>query len=115
MNQLAWFTPGRITGSLLMEKIYKNVTPFTDIYYDDLEESINKVILPDGGYLEGASYFSTMAKDAGLSIYLYAKNRGSDFRTMLPESLKRTVDFIEVFESLASSSGRSSSDVMFNP
>lgn len=95
MNQLAWFTPGRMLGYLTLEKFWSRVSPYTNIAYEDLVESLNQCILPDGGYVEGPLYFGTVARNGGLSLYYYAKQRGVDFEAIVPESIKKTADFAE--------------------
>ncbi len=99
MNQLAWFTPGRILGYLTLERYWKHVTPFTEIAYQDLLENLSDSVLPDGGYVEGPTYFRCVARDGGLSLYYYARGRGLDFATILPDSMKRTPPFAEALVS----------------
>lgn len=99
-NQLAWFTPGRILGYILLEKYWPRVKTYTDLAYKDLIESLNYAILPDGGYVEGPTYFQCVGKDGGLSLYLYARARGMDFREVIPEIVKKTSTFAEALVSI---------------
>jgi hypothetical protein len=92
-NQLAWFTPGRMLGSAVLEHQWPRVAPYTDLAYADLVESLGYAILPDGGYVEGPTYFRCVGRDGGLSLYYYARARGLSFPALIPEPMKRTADF----------------------
>jgi hypothetical protein len=101
-NQLAWISPARIYGLLLLEKAmparYENypkpehsrVAPHTDLAWANLQENLAKALLPDGGYLEGVSYFTYTARQAFLGATLYARGRGLDPRTLIAPALLRT-------------------------
>jgi hypothetical protein len=65
----------------------------------DLRASLDGVILRDGGYEEGPTYFRCVGRDGGLSFYLYAKARGVPLASVLPECMKRCGDFGEAIES----------------
>ncbi|MCC6446041.1 MAG: heparinase II/III family protein [Armatimonadetes bacterium] len=92
-NQLAWFSPGRMIGCAVLEKWMPRVRPYLDLTYQDLIENLDNTILPDGGYMEGPSYFRCVGRDGGLSLYYYARARGSDFASIVPDSMKRTAGF----------------------
>lgn len=92
-NQLAWFTPGRMAGCTLLEKAWPRVKTYTEIAYAELSESLGYAILPDGGYVEGPTYFRCVARDGGLSLYYYARARGRQLRDIIPDSVRRTGDF----------------------
>ncbi len=92
-NQLAWFTPGRMAGYTLLEKAWPRVKPYTEMAYSDLTESLGYAILPDGGYVEGPTYFRCVARDGGLSLYYYARARGRHLRDLIPGSVRLTGDF----------------------
>ena len=92
-NQLAWFTPGRMLGCLLLEKHWPRVKPYTRLAYQDLNESLGDAILPDGGYVEGPTYFTCVGRDAGLSLYLYARARRRKFDATVPPAMRQTGDF----------------------
>jgi hypothetical protein len=101
-NQLAWISPARIYGLLLLEKCmparYENypkpahsrVAPHTDLAWANLQENLAKALLPDGGYLEGVSYFTYTARQAFLGATLYARGRGLDPRPLIAPALLRT-------------------------
>ncbi len=99
MNQLAWFTPGRMLGYLTLERYWKHVEPFTEIAYQNLLENLEDSVLPDGGYMEGPSYFRCVARDGGLPLYYCARARGKQFAAIIPQSMKRTTTFAEVMAS----------------
>ena len=99
MNQLAWFTPGRMLGYLTLERYWKHVEPYTDIAYQNLIESLEDSVLPDGGYMEGPTYFRCVARDGGLPLYYYARARGKEFAAIIPESMTRTTTFAEAMVS----------------
>jgi hypothetical protein len=92
-NQLAWFTPGRMAGALVLEKTYARAAVETEQAFQDLAESLEYAILPDGGYVEGPTYFTTVAHYGGLALYLYARSRGKDFNGVLPAAMRRTAGF----------------------
>lgn len=92
-NQLAWFTPGRMAGYTLLEKAWPRLKPYTELAYSDLNENLSHAILPDGGYVEGPTYFRCVARDGGLSLYYYARARGRQFRDIIPDSVRSTADF----------------------
>jgi len=92
-NQLAWFSPGRMAGALLLEKTWPRARVEAELAYQDLVESLEYAILPDGGYVEGPTYFTTVAHFAGMALYLYAKARNKSFASVIPTSMQRTSDF----------------------
>ena len=92
-NQLAWFSPGRMLASLVVERTWPRAVPHTDICYRDLVESMESSILPDGGYVEGPNYFQCVGRDANLAFYYYARGRNLDFGSIVPEIVKKTAGF----------------------
>jgi hypothetical protein len=92
-NQLAWFTPGRMLGALTLERTWQRAGAFAELALGDLIESLEATILPDGGYVEGPSYFRCVARDGGLALYHYARGRHRDFRSIVPPAMARTASF----------------------
>ena len=92
-NQLAWFTPGRMLGYLTLEQTMPRAKPYTELAHADLIESLGYTILPDGGYVEGPTYFRCVARDGGLSLFYYARGRGKPYRSVIPDVMARTADF----------------------
>jgi hypothetical protein len=98
-NQLGWFTMGRMAGALALEKTWPRAKWMVEQSYKDIVESINYVILPDGGYVEGPVYFQTIAGNAGMAMHMYSKIRNKKIEEVLPENMLKTVDFAEVISS----------------
>jgi len=98
-NQLAWFTPGRMMALLVLERHWPRVRPYTEQAITELQESLKDVILPDGGYLEGPTYFRCVGRDGLLPLYLHARARGQDPASAIPEGVRRCAAFGEVVAS----------------
>jgi hypothetical protein len=101
-NQLAWITPARIYGYLVLEQTMpvrregnpvpnpSRVAPYTELAWTDLVESLEKTLLPDGGYVEGIGYFTWVVRQTMSSTHLYARSRGRELRDLIPPALLRT-------------------------
>jgi len=112
-NQLAWFAPGKILGSLLLErtmpirhegypvKTPSRVAAYTDLSIQDLIENLNNCLQADGGYVEGPTYFTWVARQAFVSLHLYARARKKSLQELMPEAMKATVLMAEVLYSTA--------------
>lgn len=100
INQVAWFSSGRLPAYVVVEKFWPRIRAYTDLAYKELCESINRIVLKDGGYDEGSGYFVAVAKFACTGFYWYAKSRGLSLTEVIPDSLKRTSDFAECVLSL---------------
>lgn len=98
-NQLSWFTPGRMLALGVLNRHWPRVRPYLDIAYRELCESLDHTVLPDGGYLEGPTYFRCVGRDAGLGVYHYSRAIGESMETLIPQAMKRCGDFAEVVES----------------
>ncbi len=105
-NQLAWFSPGRILGYAVAERSLqpsggaaKRVGRYTELAYGDLVESLEANVLPDGGYVEGPSYFRCVGGFGGLALFYYAKARGVNLQDIIPPAFKRTADFAQAIVS----------------
>jgi len=94
-NQLAWFTPGRMLALAVLNCHWPRVRSYLDIAYRELCESLERSILPDGGYVEGPTYFRCVGRDAGLGIYYYSRALGLPIDALVPESMRRCGDFAE--------------------
>lgn len=94
-NQLLWFTPGRVLGYLLLERTMPRVEPYLELAMSDMLRSLEKSILPDGGYVEGPTYFAWTARQAGVALYQYARMKNRDFRGLAPDILLRTAAFAD--------------------
>lgn len=100
INQLVWFSWGRLPAYTAVEQYWPAAKPYTTLAYQEICESMKRVILPDGGYEEGPIYFTSVAQMAGEALYWYARARKSTFEEVLPESLRRTADYAECLLSL---------------
>lgn len=94
-NQLAWFSPGRMLGLATLGTEWPRTRWYLEHAKVELVESLDSTILPDGGYVEGPSYFRCVGRDAGLSLFYYARATGTEFTEVIPESMRRTADFAE--------------------
>ena len=93
MNQMALFSHGRLAGSVALEKEWPRAKWMTEQGYKDVYENVENIILPDGGYVEGPTYFQAMAGDASLAMYIYAKARNKTLSEVMPDVMLRTKDF----------------------
>ncbi len=110
-NQIAWFTPGRILGYLLLERTMparcenyprpspSRVAPYTELAIKDLIENLDRCLLPDGGYVEGPTYFTWVARQAFVALHLYARARGRPLHELMPAQMKQTALMAEVLYS----------------
>jgi Heparinase II/III-like protein len=112
-NQMPWITPGRVMGYLVLERTQpegfragrwprratSRVERYTDAAIGDLMESLANVLLPDGGYDEGPSYFAHTTRQAFLALYHYARARGRNLRDLVPEAVRATSRFAEMLVS----------------
>jgi hypothetical protein len=110
-NQLAWITPARIYGLLILERTMpahhenypmpsrSRVAPHTDIAWADLQDNLSKALLSDGGYVEGATYFTWVARQAALSALLYGRGRNRDARELAAPQLLKTDRLAEMLYS----------------
>lgn len=100
-NQLSWFTPGRMLALAVLNKHWPRVRPQLDIAYRDLCDSLERTILPDGGYVEGPTYFRCVGRDAGLGVYYYSRALGQPLAELLPAAMRRCGDFGALIASTA--------------
>jgi len=96
-NQLAAFSPARILGYGVMEKLnWKHATPYTDLAMQELNECMRRNLHPDGGYFEGADYYQYTMANAMPAYYFYARLRNKSFKDILPQELQKSPDFAEL-------------------
>ncbi|MBW7895073.1 MAG: heparinase II/III family protein [Opitutaceae bacterium] len=110
-NQMAWISPARIYALLVLEANMparvenhprppkSRVAPHTDLAFDNLAENIGNALLPDGGYLEGATYFTWTARQAILGAALYGRGRRRDVRELVSPALLKTDRLAEMLYS----------------
>ena len=99
-NQLAAFTGGRLLGYAVMERSMPRVRPYTELAFQDLVDSLAEIVLPDGGFVEGPSYFLYTVAQGGLGLYYYARARELDLVECVPEVLKGTAAFAAALGSM---------------
>jgi len=98
-NQLAYFNTGRMYAYLVLERQWPRVKPYTDLAYADAIDNLETVIEPDGGYLEGPSYFNPTARENYKVLKYYARARGLNAEMLLPPVIRRTADYAAVVAS----------------
>ncbi len=110
-NQLAWITPARIYGLLLLEHTMparlghypkpetSRIAAHTDRAWADLQDNLAQCLLPDGGYLDGVSYYTYTARPAFHCATLDARGRGLDPRSLIAPALLRTDRLAEMLYS----------------
>jgi hypothetical protein len=109
-NQLIWITPARLYGLLVLEQTMparhenfprppSRVAPHTDIVWANLLDNLSKALLSDGGYVEGATYFTWVARQVVFSALLYGRGRGEDARKLVPAALFKTDRLAEMLYS----------------
>ncbi len=95
-NQMAWFSPGRMYGYGALLHHYPRVRRYMDIAFDDLTETLERSLQPDGGYVEGPTYFQCVGSDSGRSLLFYARATGTgSIRELMPAPVLATGDFAE--------------------
>ena len=95
-NQLAYFNTGRMYAYLVLEREWPRIKPYTDLAFVDSVDNLKTVIEPDGGYLEGPSYFNPTVRENCQILKHYARSRGLDYLGIVPEVLQKTADFAAV-------------------
>ncbi|MEZ5277346.1 MAG: heparinase II/III family protein [Opitutaceae bacterium] len=109
-NQMAWISPARLYGLLILEQTMparcgnhpkppSRVAAHTDIAWTNLQDNLEKCMLPDGGYVEGCTYFTWVARQAVLCALLYGRGRHMDIRQLVPPALFRTETLAEILVS----------------
>ena len=95
-NQLAYFNNGRTYAYLVLERQWPRVKPYTDLALNDTLDNLATVILPDGGYDEGPSYFSPVIRNNYKILTYYARSRGRTLAELVPATLANTANFAAV-------------------
>lgn len=98
-NQLAYFNTGRMYAYLVLEREWPRVRPYTDLAYQDAVNNLENTIQPDGGTLEGPSYFNPIARENYKAIRYYARSRDLALSGLIPNALKRTAQYAALISS----------------
>ena len=92
-NQFAYFNTGRMCAYLVLEREWPRAKPYADLAYREALDNLETVIEPDGGYLEGPSYFGPTIRENYKALKYYARARGKEISAVIPDVLKSTADF----------------------
>ena len=95
MNQMSVFSHGRLLAYAVLEKTMPRVSPYLDLAYSDLVNSLQTIFLPDGGNVEGPSYMTYTIGEAGLALYYYAMARNKPLSEVIPANIRNTSAFAE--------------------
>ena len=100
-NQLSVFTRGRIAAYLTLEKAYAwngpRVKPYTEMAMSELFASVEKLVYPDGSFMEGPGYFFYTVSSIQPVLEMYAGARGKPLRSIVPECMKNLGRFGDAF------------------
>jgi hypothetical protein len=94
MNQGPWFCRARVLGGLLLERRWPRVGDYVERAMADLRESLASYILPDGGSDEGIGYWSLTIHSVLPALIAYARSRGIDARSLLPDAFAQCGNFL---------------------
>ncbi len=94
MNQGPWFCRARLLAGLYLETVWPRMKPHTELALGDMRAGLANYILPDGGTDEGLGYFSVTMHAVLPGLLAYARARGVDVRTLLPEQFAQTPQFV---------------------
>lgn len=89
-NQLAAFSPGRIAAYAILARHWPHVAPYLNLAYRELAGSLDQILLPDGGYAEGPTYFAYGVGSGIRALGIYARARGIPLPQVMPARMKRT-------------------------
>lgn len=92
-NQLAAFAPGRMAAYGILSRHWQHVEPYIELAYRELVENFDSILLPDGGYAEGPSYFSYGVGNGLAALEIYARIKGVALADVMPERMRKTGDF----------------------
>lgn len=94
-NQLVWFSHGRMAAYALLKKEWPRVTPYMEQAYQDVVENIQNTVLPDGGYVEGPTYFYCVGQNGGQALSLYARAFEKNLAEITPRNLQASIHFAD--------------------
>lgn len=87
MNQLPAFSSGRLAAYGLLLQSWPRVAPYLDLALADLVRSIEATVLPDGGFVEGPSYFHYTMSRSLTALRYYAHAVRKPFRDVVPDAI----------------------------
>lgn len=80
----------------MLERDWPRTRPYADLAHADLLASIDRILRPDGSYVEGPMYFNPVGRDAALALYYHSRVRKQEFLQALPDRMQRSADFAEL-------------------
>ena len=92
-NQLAAFSTGRMAAFALLERMWPRIEPYTEIAYRELIDSLGEVVLSDGGFVEGPSYFHYTMERGLRALRYYSSARGRRLADVVPDRILGTGGF----------------------
>jgi hypothetical protein len=92
-NQLSAFSHGRFAAYAVLCRHWAHVEPYFELAVRELIENFDSILLPDGGYAEGPSYFAYGVGIGLGSLELYARFRGVPFAEVMPPRVRKTGNF----------------------
>lgn len=94
-NQMIWFSQGRMAAYALLNREWPRTAPYMELAYRDVVENIENTVLPDGGYVEGPTYFTCVGQNGGQALYLYARTTGKSMAEVTPSRLQASANFAD--------------------
>lgn len=94
-NQMIWFSHGRMAAYALLGREWPRTVPYMELAYRDVAENIENTVLPDGGYVEGPTYFTCVGQNGGQALYLYARSAGKSMEEITPPRLQASANFAD--------------------
>lgn len=98
-NQLSWFTYGRLLAYCIISHHYPRARKYMELAVDEVKENLNNIMMDDGGYGEGPSYFTCIAQHAMKGLYFYSRYSKEPLEKFIPERLRHTHEFVELITS----------------
>ncbi len=101
INQGPWFCRARILGGLVLEPVWPRIHSYVEQALADLQEGMDKYLLPDGGVDEGVGYFSATLQAVLPALMSYARVRDIPIHEILPARLAQSGNFVAVMSSMS--------------
>ncbi len=103
-NQLALFCRGRVLGYAALDHWWteegnpRRVLPYMEIGNDELVDTLNYCVEPDGGNLEGSIYCLAYLGSVCMSLFHYAQFKGVPFESVIPEAIVRSAKYADIIQ-----------------
>ena len=89
-NQLALFSTGRLAAYGVLRGEWPRVAPYQELAYQELVASVEGIILPDGGFVEGPNYFAGTMARALHALAQHSRSLGEPPHAHVPAALARS-------------------------